>query len=145
MSEVSDGTPEEDPFKRFLERATEGVPDPGASGENQVPRGKEATQFKPGRSGNPKGRPKGSRNRPRFEEAFMADLLAAWEDNGVAAIQAMIENDPGGFVRVAASLMPKQVEHVQEDALDDMSDEDIDALVAVAKREREARKAETGE
>lgn len=137
-------TPEvpEDPFKRFLERATDPSAVPGASGENQVPTGKEATQFKPGRSGNPKGRPKGSRNRPQFEEAFMADLLAAWEDNGVAAINKMIETDPGGFVRVAASLMPKQVERVQEDALDELSDEDIDAIVAVAKREREASRAQ---
>ena len=85
-----------------------------------------STQFKPGQSGNPKGRPKGSRN--KLSELFWADLYAAWEKDGAKAIQRMIKDKPGEFVRVVANQMPK--EHtVVRSPVDDMSIEELEALV----------------
>lgn len=63
--------------------------------------------WKPGQSGNPAGRTKGSRN--RLKEAFLRDLAEAWEKNGRDAIEQVIKSDPATFIRVVASLLPKEV------------------------------------
>ena len=63
--------------------------------------------WKKGESGNPAGRPKGSRNRLR--EAFLKNLCEAWEKHGVAAIEKVAKDDPTAFVRVVASLLPKEI------------------------------------
>lgn len=62
-----------------------------------------ATRFQPG---NP-GRPKGSKN--KLTEDFLKDVLAAWETRGATAINDMINEKPGDFVKMVAGLMPKDV------------------------------------
>lgn len=60
-------------------------------------------QFKPG---NP-GRPKGARN--KLGEAFLEDLLTAWTDKGIEAIQRVIIERPQDFLKVVASILPKEI------------------------------------
>ena len=62
-----------------------------------------ATRFQPG---NP-GRPKGSKN--KLAEDFVADMHEAWQASGKAAIEAMIADKPGDFVKTVAALIPKDV------------------------------------
>lgn len=64
--------------------------------------------FKKGQSGNPAGRPKGSKH--KLTEAFWGDFAAAWDAHGKAALEAVAKDDPGKFVSVAASVMPKETE-----------------------------------
>lgn len=63
--------------------------------------------FKPGQSGNPAGRPKGARS--RLSEAFLTALEEHWKDNGKDALVEALKKDPAGYVRVVASLLPKDV------------------------------------
>jgi len=63
--------------------------------------------WKPGQSGNPAGRPLGARS--KFSMAFYEDLLDVWTEHGREAMVTTAKKDPATFVRVAASLMPKQV------------------------------------
>ena len=64
--------------------------------------------YKPGQSGNPKGRPKGSRN--KLTEEFIRDLANTWETMGKAALMTVAWTSPAEFVRVVASLMPRDVD-----------------------------------
>jgi hypothetical protein len=64
--------------------------------------------WKPGQSGNPNGRPRGSRN--RLSDQFVADLATAWERHGVEALEKCATTEPGTFLKVVASLMPKTVD-----------------------------------
>jgi Family of unknown function (DUF5681) len=65
-------------------------------------------QWKPGQSGNPKGPKPGSRR--KLSEEFLADLHAAWKAFGQPALMTAALTDPVSFVRVVASLMPKDLE-----------------------------------
>lgn len=64
--------------------------------------------FKPGQSGNPAGKPKGARN--KLQEAFWKDFAGAWEQHGASALLKVATEDPATFVKVAASVMPKEIE-----------------------------------
>jgi Family of unknown function (DUF5681) len=62
--------------------------------------------FKPGQSGNPKGRPKGARN--RLGTQFLEALEADFKKHGAQAIALVRERKPEVYMRVVADLLPKE-------------------------------------
>lgn len=86
--------------------------------------------FPPGNNANPFGRPKGSRN--KLGEQFIQALQADFEANGKVAIEEVRTDRPHEYLKVIASLLPKQVE-IKEGAFDGVSDEQLAALVYAAR------------
>jgi hypothetical protein len=76
--------------------------DPENTGQEQAD-----TKFKPGVSGNPAGRPKGSRS--KLGEAFLKELLDDWEKNGIEALRKMRDERPHEYIKVVASILPKEL------------------------------------
>ena len=86
----------------------------------------ETGQFLQGKSGNPRGRPKGSRN--KLGEQFLEALTDDFADNGREAIVACRTEKPTEYVKVVASLLPREL-LVRKDPVDELNDQEIaDAL-----------------
>lgn len=96
--------------------------DPASTGPKQAD-----TQFKPGQSGNPAGRTKGSRN--KLGEAFIEDMLADWQEHGTAVIEAVRADKPDQYLKVVASILPKEL-NVKVSELDELSDEQLQRQLA---------------
>ncbi|WP_312472986.1 hypothetical protein, partial [Brucella sp.] len=55
-------------------------------------------------------------------ERFLEDLLHSWEAQGSAVIQTVIDTKPEAYLKVVASLMPKDV-NINVNQIGEMSDE----------------------
>lgn len=96
---MADETPKEHPAKHLTEHA-----------------------WRAGQSGNPKGRPKGARN--KLGEAFLQDMLADWEEHGPGTIQAVRLDRPDVYLKVVASVLPKDI-NVNMNPLEEATDEEL--------------------
>jgi hypothetical protein len=89
--------------------------------DQPVVRDAKTGQFVKGKIGGP-GRPKGSRN--RLGEAFLQDMLADWEENGVAVIEAVRKEKPDQYLKVVASILPRDL-NVNINPLEDATDDEL--------------------
>jgi hypothetical protein len=80
-----------------------------------------------------KGRP--TRARDKLRNSFLSALAEDFALHGEDAIKAMRENDPSGYVRAIASLMPKEMDVThQVNPLEQLSDDQLAAIVDATER-----------
>ena len=83
-------------------------------------------KWQPGQSGNPAGRSKGSRN--QLAERFIADLYQDWREHGLEALAAARESKPADYLKVVASVLPKDIKISLETMTDGELAKRIDQL-----------------
>jgi hypothetical protein len=99
--------------------------------DNTAPKVRGGRPFKAGAdwTGNAVGRPRGSRN--KLGEDFIAALYEDFQVNGADVIQTVRTDKPDQYLKVIASILPKEL-HVRDVSLDEMSDDELaDLLDAV--------------
>jgi uncharacterized protein DUF5681 len=67
---------------------------------------KQLTPWKPGQSGNPKGREKGSRN--KLAQRYFEDCYTLWQEGGIAALRTVMHDEPAKFCALIANGVPHQ-------------------------------------
>lgn len=84
--------------------------------------------WKPGQSGNAGGRSKGSKD--KLQQSFVRALATSFELKGVAAIDEVIKKDPAQYLKLIASILPKELEirNINDDLTDEQLAETITAL-----------------
>ena len=96
------------------------------------------------------GRPKGARN--RLTARVFEDVLAHWDEpvstggnmrKGQAALEIMLKEKPNEYVRAVLSILPREI--AIENVTADMSDEDLDTLMAKIRDALLAGKAKESE
>ncbi len=68
------------------------------------------------------GRPKGSRN--KLGEEFLQDMLHAWQTQGQEVIARVIEERPQDFMKVVASLLPRDV-NLNVNSMEEVTDDEL--------------------
>jgi hypothetical protein len=95
--------------------------------------------WQPGVSGNPTGRLRGSRN--RLSEEVICALLRDFRKHGEKAIAEVRRTQPGVYLKVAALLVPKEHKVEHSNAVSNLSDEELDAMIAHLQEGLERRAA----
>ncbi len=87
-------------------------------------------KWKPGQSGNPKGRPQNAKQ--KLSDAFLADMLEAWQAKGKEAIDRVIEERPHEFIKAVGATVPKDI-NVKASAMDELTDDDVASLIGAVR------------
>lgn len=98
--------------------------------------------FKPGNNANPRGRPKGARN--KLGEAFVEAMLKDFEEHGEAVIQNVRTEKPDQYLKVIASILPKEL-NVTTNRVEEMSDDELAAGIAALQSILAASAARAGD
>ena len=71
--------------------------------------------WKPGQSGNPAGKPPGTRH--AFSQGFIRDFALVWAQEGLKAVRKVAKKSPEAFVAIAARICPNDVRLTLEQAI----------------------------
>src|SRR6476620_11542022 len=85
--------------------------------------------FEPGRSGNPAGGPVGSRHRQQLNSEFVAALLRDFRHGGPKAIERVRRAQPAAYLKVLALLVPREHKVEHTNAIGQLTDEQLEAMI----------------
>ena len=68
-----------------------------------------------GQSGNPAGKPPGTRT--AFSQGFIRDFALVWAEEGLKAVRKVAKKSPEAFVAIAARICPNDVRLTLEQAI----------------------------
>jgi hypothetical protein len=86
------------------------------------------SRFQPGNG----GRPKGARN--RLSGDFLTALANEFAEHGADAIRICRIEEPSTFLKIIASLMPKEID-ITTTQLESISDDELDRLLEYARQQ----------
>ena len=86
-----------------------------------------ANLWQPGQSGNPAGRPRGSRN--ALSEEVICALLRDFRKHGEKAIAKVRRDQPGVYLKVIALLIPREHKVEYRNRVKELSDEQLEAAI----------------
>jgi hypothetical protein len=93
----------------------------------------EKGQFLPGLSGNPGGRPRGSRR--KLGESFLNTLYEHWTQHGANAIARLCQEKPDIYVKLVVSLLPDKFDIPEVDPMEGVNMEELDAIIAYCRNQ----------
>jgi hypothetical protein len=96
---------------------------------HQITEISKATQWKPGQSGNPNGRPVGTRQ--AFSAGFHHDLAEVWAAKGKQAMEWTADNQQAVFFATCARILPTEVKATIEASYGGLTPEDYAILSAI--------------
>jgi len=96
-----------------------------------------APPWKPGQSGNPAGRQIGSRN--KLTEAFLKALHDDFVQFGPAAIAEVREQHASSYLRIIATVIPRELQIREPSAFEGLSDDELNELIGTVRRTLAAR------
>ena len=73
------------------------------------------TRWPPGQSGNPAGKPPGTRT--AFSQGFIRDFALVWAEEGLEAVRKVAKKSSEAFVAIAARICPNDVRLTLEQAI----------------------------
>jgi hypothetical protein len=97
-----------------------------------MPRPKPSSvAWQPGQSGNPNGRPLGSRN--KLNEKFILALHDDFVEHGPKVIARVREEKPDIYLKVIASILPRELHVKDHSTFDGMTNEQLDEILGTVR------------
>ena len=83
--------------------------------------------WRRGQSGNPAGRPRGSRN--ALSEEVICALLRDFRQHGQKAVARVRQTQPAAYLKILALLVPREHKVQHSNPLKELTDEQLEALI----------------
>src|SRR5262245_55138670 len=88
--------------------------------------------WRRGQSGNPAGRPRGSRN--ALSEEVICALLRDFRQHGQKAVARVRQTQPAAYLKILALLVPREMKVEHSGGVKAMTDEEIAATITAIER-----------